>query len=571
MKVKVILQARTASNRLPGKALLPVAGYPSAVLAALRAANRGHELLVATSSDPSDDDLARRFRDHGIEVFRGPLDDVLARYYLATSDLPEDCIVIRLTGDNALPDGGFVEALASAFLRSRLDYLCVSWPQSCLPYGLSGEAFFVEALRKAYAAATDEYDREHVGPWMARNCRGGTYSPRGLEQSGLEQPGPEQSGLGQSGLDQSDYSHLRCTIDDEEDYRRIVRLFSDVADPVGAGWLELAQKLNTLPGEPAFRVPYKLINNRAHGALTLGTAQLGMKYGVVNRAGRPRRPEATAMVRHAIAHGVTALDTARAYGDSEEILGEALSGAWGSRVEVITKLDTLASVPEDATADEVRTAVEQSVSESCTALGVNRLATLLLHRWRHRGAWRGDLWRHLLELRDSGKIARLGVSIYEPSEALAALQDPDIQHLQVPMNILDSRWKAHGVDRELAHRRDVVVHARSIFLQGILLHPAERWPAPVGYDAKSCVQRLQTLAKRFDRKNVADLCLSYVRSQSWITSLVVGCETMAQLEQNLRLFMLPKLTSEQCDELERSLPAAPEDLLNPSKWNLAHA
>jgi len=551
MRAIVILQARTASSRLPGKALLPVAGYPSAVLAALRAANQGHELLVATSDHSSDDDLARTIRAHGVEVFRGSLDDVLGRYYFATLNLPGDCIVIRLTGDNVLPDGGFVGELASAFAQSGLDYLCESSPQSRLPYGLSGEAFFVDVLRKAHAAANSAYDREHVGPWIARNCRVGNYSPLCL--------GP------------SDYSHLRCTIDDEEDYRRIVRLFDGVADPVHAGWLELTQKLSVLPGEPTFRVPYKLIGNRVHSAMTLGTVQLGMEYGVVNHTGQPRRPEAIAMVRQAIAHGVTALDTARSYGDSEKFLGEALSGAWGSRAEVVTKLDTLASVPPDASADEVRAAIDRSVSESCRALGVNRLATLLLHRWRHHDAWRGAAWRHLLELRDGGKITRLGASIYEPSEALEALPNPDIQHLQLPMNVLDSRWRAHGIDRELAGRRDVVVHARSTFLQGILLHPAEHWPVVPGYDARSCVQALHRLARKCERENVADLCLAYVRSQAWVTSLVVGCETRSQLEQNLGLFRLPELTAEQCQEVERSLPLAPDELLNPSKWNLAHA
>lgn len=551
MKAIVILQARTNSTRLPGKALLPVAGYPSAVLAALRAANQSHKLLVATSDHSSDDELAQTVRDHGLDAFRGPLDDVLGRYYSATLNLPADCVVIRLTGDNVLPDGEFVEELISAFLESHLDYLRIGSHESRVPYGLSGEAFFVDVLRKAYVAASSVFDREHVGPWMHRNCREGSHTPLRLRQL--------------------DYRHLRCTIDDEEDYARIVNLFRDVDDPVRASWLDLTKKLNMSRGERVFRVPYGVIDHRAHGTMTLGTVQLGMEYGAVNRTGQPRKSEAIAIVRHAIAHGVTALDTARSYGDSEQILGEALSGDWNSRVEVITKLDTLASIPPDANADQVRAAVDQSVSNSCKALGTNQLATLLLHRWPHHDAWRGAAWRHLLELRDSGRIGRLGVSIYEPSEALTALRDPDIQHLQLPVNVLDSRWKAYGVDREFANRRDVIVHARSAFLQGILLHPADCWPVLRSYDAQSCVRRLHDLARKFDRESIADLCLAYVRSQSWVTSLVVGCETMSQLEQNLELFRLPELSGEQCDELERSVPVTPDNLLNPSKWNPAHA
>jgi len=275
------------------------------------------------------------------------------------------------------------------------------------------------------------------------------------------------------------------------------------------------------------------------------------------------------MVHRAIAHGVTGLDTARSYGDSEQVLGEALSGAWRSRAEVITKLDPLAKIPADADANSVCVAVDRSVELSCEALGAN-LSKLLLHRWEHHGLWQGAVWRRLLELRDEGTIAALGVSVYGPLEALQALSDPAVTHLQIPMNILDWRWRAPGAQQALADRPDVVVHARSAFLQGILLSSSEHWPGVSSFDANDCVHRLRTLVRRFDRESVADLCLAYVRSQSWITSVVVGCETMAQLEENLRLFLSPKLAEEQCAELESSLPVAPEALLNPSRWNFAH-
>jgi aryl-alcohol dehydrogenase-like predicted oxidoreductase len=64
--------------------------------------------------------------------------------------------------------------------------------------------------------------------------------------------------------------------------------------------------------------------------------------------------------------------------------------------------------------------------------------------------------------------------------------------------------------------------------------------------------------------------MAYLRSQSWISSIVGGCETLAQLQQNLNLFRGAKLTAEQAEEVERSLPVAPDNLLNPSKWKVAH-
>lgn len=549
MRTITIIQARTSSSRLPAKALLQVAGYPSAILAALRAANRNHETILATSDDPSDDELARRAQSHRIAVFRGPLHDVLERYYLASANLPEDTAVIRLTADNVVPDGQLVEELAQAFNSAKTDYMNTDSLASGLPYGLGGEVFSVAALRRAHREATSSEDREHVGPWIRRNCRPAVYSPQRS--------------------DNSDYSFLRCTIDDAEDYERIVRLFDGVADPLHVGWQSLLHKLAEQPGEARFRVPYRIITGRAHSRLTLGTAQLGMEYGAVNDSGKPSIAQAVAIIHRAIAHGVTALDTARSYGTAEEVLGTALGGAWASRTEVITKLD-LSGLKVDADASRVRAAVDEGVRCSCESLGVRRLAVLLLHGWHDHDSWSGAAWRRLVELRDQGTIGRIGASVYRPAEALEALQDPAIEHLQIPLNVLDWRWETAGIDRALAVRSEVVLHARSALLQGVLAHPSNRWPAVNDFDAREAVGTLERLAREFRRESVIDLCLAYVRSLPWVTSVVVGCESMMQLDENLKLCRTPELTLQQCEQIRREIPLAPENLLNPSKWEMPH-
>ena len=550
MQTVLIMQVRSASTRLPGKALLPIAGFPSSILAALRASNRGHMIRVATSTERSDDKLAETFGEYGFRVLRGSLNDVLSRFVAAVEDLPEDYLVIRLTGDNPVPDGRFLEELESYFPTSGAEYLYHSYPQSHVPYGLGAEAFTVATLRKAHAGATAMRDREHVVPWMIRNCRSAIHIPMTL--------------------DSEDLSHLRCTIDDKADYERAGDLFRGVEDPVRVGWFELARKLASMPGEPAFRVPYKVSGGRAHSEFVLGTAQLGMEYGIANRTGKPSRSIAIQMIHTAIAHGVTAIDIARAYGDAEQVAGEALAGAWGSRVEIVTKLDPLNSLARDATAKDVRAAVDESVRRSCDALGVTQLSTLLLHRWQHYREWNGAAWQRLLELRDAEEIAALGVSVYEPEEALAAMQEPAIRHIQIPMNVIDWRWKSAGVDRALSQRPEVIVHARSALLQGLLTEPAESWPISFDYDASGSLRQLREFANRYRRASVLDLCLAYVRSQPWITGVVVGCETPGQLRENLQLFRAPHLTEEQCADLEKSLPVAPQELLNPSKWKLVH-
>jgi spore coat polysaccharide biosynthesis protein SpsF len=515
----------------------------------LRAANQNHATIVATSDDSSDDELVQEAQAHGLAIFRGPLHDVLARYYLASIDLPDDSVVIRLTADNVVPDGQFVQELTQAFASAKADYVSADAWASGLPYGLGGEAFSVAALRTAYRHATRTEDREHVSPWIRRNRMSATYRPQRS--------------------DDSDYSYLRCTIDDEEDYQRVVRLFETIPDPVHAGWKDLLQRLIELPGQPAFGIPYRIVAGRPHSKLTLGTAQLGMEYGAVNDAGQPPVDEAVAMMRKAIASGVTAIDTASSYGTAERVLGAGLKGSWASRVQVITKLD-LSGLTAHATENEVRREVDNKVRSSCSLLGVPQLGVLLLHRWTDHDSWNGAAWRSLLSLRDAGKISVLGASVYQTSEALEALGDPEVQHLQLPMNVFDWRWEADGIDRAIASRSDVVVHARSALLQGILAHPATRWPKIEGFAAQENCELLARFAAEFGRESVTDLCLAYVRSLPWVTSVVVGCETMGQLEENLRLFRTPELTSEQCGRLRREIPQAPEGFLNPAKWKTIH-
>ena len=539
------------SSRLRGKALLPIRDYPSAVLGALRAANLGDEVRVATSMDSSDDALADIFLKHSLITVRGSLHDVLGRYVAAASDLSDNDVVVRLTADNVVPDGALVRELVEAFRASGLEYLCANSARGPLPYGLGGEVFTAAVLRKAHRSATNVHDREHVCPWMSRNCRSDFYVPPSLRGA--------------------DYGHLRCTIDDEEDYNRIVQLFAAVADPVKVGWRELLTSLAAVPDEPSFRIPFKVVDGKLHSQMTLGTVQLGMEYGIANRTGRPAKATAVAMVRSAVAHGATALDTARTYGESEAVLGEALSGAWRSRTQVITKLDTLKTMSSGASDASIQGTVDASIDQSCEALGTERLQTLLLHDWAHYTRWNGAVWRRLVELRNQGRIENLGASVYEPHEALVAMRDPEVKHLQIPMNVLDWRWKAEGVDRAITDRPDVVIHARSPLLQGLLATDVRSWPAVGGFNAGDCAERLRVAARHFHRDSVIDLCLAYVRSQPWITSVVVGCETMEQLSENLRLFRLPQLTAEEAEELEHRIPKAPDSLLNPSKWPAALA
>ena len=299
--------------------------------------------------------------------------------------------------------------------------------------------------------------------------------------------------------------------------------------------------------------------------LVLGTAQLGLAYGIANGRGQPEDAQAQLIVRAAANGGVRWIDTAAAYGSSEARIGLHLPRHSGCRVA--TKLMPLDEFNDETPLATVLRSVENSVHRSCSRLRSDRLDVLLVHRAHHL-TWRdGAIWKRLKNLRDEGVIFDLGASVYSPDEALAALAIPCVRHLQLPFNLLDWRWRDSGVVDALAKRSDVTVHARSAYLQGLLAAGTQaRWPEITGVDAVGLNATLRQIARDLGRDSVADLCLAYVRAQTWIDGVVVGMEHVSQLALNLALFKRPALNCDEQQIVERALPRAPEQLLNPAQW-----
>jgi spore coat polysaccharide biosynthesis protein SpsF len=495
---------------------------------------------VATSTHPSDDTLAALFEREGIRCVRGSLDDVLDRFVAACADLDEDATVVRLTADNVFPDGALLAELEAQFERSSARYLALR-AQDGYAFGLSAEIFDVGALRLANAQAVSAYEREHVTPFLARAFSGTT------ERAASEQ------------------SQLRCTIDTLDDYLKLAELFATERDPVGAHHASLLSALAARPDAPRFRIPYRVQAGVMHGAMALGTAQLGLPYGAANAAGMPSLAESAAIVRVAIAHGVTAIDTARAYGIAEQRIGDILRGGLAAQVAVTTKLSPMPELDDASTPASMRQSVDASVFRSCRELGLRSLPTLLLHRAEHRSLAGGAIWQRLLELKREGVVGKLGLSVYTVEEALRALDDAEVEQLQIPLNILDHRWDKAAFAERARSRPDLVIHARSALLQGVLAASPDAWPRNGG-DAVGFVRKLDALARGLGRVDRADLCFAYARAQPFVTSVLVGVETSEQLRRNLDYFCRPPLSPEECELARTELAGASEVLLDPSRW-----
>ena len=283
--------------------------------------------------------------------------------------------------------------------------------------------------------------------------------------------------------------------------------------------------------------------------LALGTVQFGLAYGIANQAGQVSRPAAKAMLQLAAVNGIDTLDTAIAYGESETCLGEI--GIRG--FNLVTKLPTL---PDNC--QDVSVWVRGQVAASLSRLGVTATYGLLLHRSEQLlGPNGAALYQALQELKEDGRVQKVGVSIYAPSELERLSQQYRFDLVQAPFNPVDRRLHNTGWLQRLKDD-SVEVHTRSAFLQGLLLMAQAEVPSK--FAPWSAVwQRWHQWLAHHDVSAV-EACLGFSLSFPEIDRVVVGADSMDQLAQIVSAASIQTpsdLPALQCDD---------ENLINPAYW-----
>jgi len=539
LKSTVILQARTNSSRLPGKVLLPINGFPLVILAAKRAANTGREVIIATSSESSDDALAELVTNYGITCVRGSLDNTLQRFVTALEDYDSDALVFRLTADNVLPDGALLDEIEKDFVERGLDYLCCNGEASGLPYGMSAELMRVKHLHEAVSSTPSLYDQEHVTPYIRRRY-GEAYFER-------------YKSLGKG--------HYRCTVDCIDDYLSLQKVFAGVDDPIRVSALDLIDRLDLTPYHP--------LQTTLATKLILGTAQLGLNYGIANQTGKPDQAKVEKLIKTAIVNGVSYIDTARAYGESEEMIGNALKSGWVGRAQIITKLSPLVTCPIDATPTVVNAFVDASIYRSCAELCVQTLDAVLLHRASHLWDWEGAVWSRLLEHKTNGLLKLLGASVQSPTELKIALECREVCLIQLPFNVLDWRWDELIPEiRAQQAQRGLLIHVRSALLQGLLgSQDLAHWYSANVEHPDTVIAWLADQSNSSGSESIAEFCLRYVKSLDWVDGVVVGMETQNQLTENVRTFTQPAFSQQTIEQITMSRLRLEEGTLNPVRWS----
>ena len=270
--------------------------------------------------------------------------------------------------------------------------------------------------------------------------------------------------------------------------------------------------------------------------MTLGTVQLGMNYGIANDAGKPDEEKSFSILRTALENGVTALDTARAYGDSELVIGRFLKQWQGKMPAIVTKIPKL----QGDSPKELERFATESVEQSLERLGVNKVDAVMLHGAKDpilHGKACADAVKALL---DHGYTDRVGVSIYTAEDIAGMLPYDIFSVTQVPMSIFDQQLIAGGSIDKLK-QRDFTVFVRSVFLQGLFFLDPEKVTDPILVEhAVPKIRLLQKIAADLGM-SVAQLAIAFMRDCAGVTSLVLGADTPEQVKANIAYFDAPAL------------------------------
>jgi aryl-alcohol dehydrogenase-like predicted oxidoreductase len=284
--------------------------------------------------------------------------------------------------------------------------------------------------------------------------------------------------------------------------------------------------------------------------LALGTVQFGLNYGLANKFGIVKPSEVKKIFLLAKKFKINLIDTAIGYGESEKIIGKI-------GILDFNFISKLPAIPTNCS--DVGSWVEDNVKNSLTHLGVNSLYGLLLHKPKDLiGASGMQLIRALKRVKSKNFVKKIGISIYDPSELDLVMHLMKIEIVQAPLNIIDRRLENSGWMSKLNNAK-VEIHARSVFLQGLLLMSKQE--RPYKFNRWNSLWKLWDEWLKDNKITALEATIQYAISVSEISKVIIGVETKQQLEQIIIASkgVLQKTSSE--------LNTNDIKLLNPTHWD----
>ncbi len=292
--------------------------------------------------------------------------------------------------------------------------------------------------------------------------------------------------------------------------------------------------------------------------LALGTVQWGMPYGITNTDGQPDLISVEKIMDRAFTSGIDLLDTASAYGISEELLGRYVTEERSFRI--VTKTVGLGN---ERIGDKEIERLKKGIDQSFMRLRRNKIYGILVHDAMELLLPGGErVFSELEALKQSNCVAKIGISAYSPDVVLKVTQKYPIDLVQVPLNLLDQRVVTSGILQKLKNE-GVEIHVRSAFLQGTLLADIKTLPAKFNSIHKQ-FSLIEDVTKRAGLSKMA-LALSFIKRIPEVDRILVGVLNERQLEE-----CLAAVNSDQIDEIDfRQFESHDLSIIDPSRWKFA--
>lgn len=281
----------------------------------------------------------------------------------------------------------------------------------------------------------------------------------------------------------------------------------------------------------------------------LGCAQLGMNYGINNSIGRPDLIEVEKMFTLLKADGYLCVDTADAYGESQEVMSRFLSNNYKVNSKFIF--------------ENQENSIRKVLLKTLGQLRQDKLHTYSFHRFSDFKSYTN--YGEIEKLKSDGLIEKIGVSIYEDDEFSEAISTPWVDTIQIPLNVFDRSSRKMELLKK-AKTNEKTIHVRSVYLQGLFFKSVESLSGNL-IQLKEPLLNFQKIVQD-SRLTTSQLALQFIFDQEEIDGIVVGADNFNHLQENINLFKKIQNSQLEKNVLEQilSIPIPNPSLLNPGRW-----
>jgi aryl-alcohol dehydrogenase-like predicted oxidoreductase len=281
--------------------------------------------------------------------------------------------------------------------------------------------------------------------------------------------------------------------------------------------------------------------------ICLGTAQFGLDYGINNTRGKIPKNEVFKILEYALQNGIVFIDTAYAYGDSEKVLGEFIKeNPNGKTLKIISKIPNVENI-------------DKVIEETFANLKVDKLYGYLVHNFNFF-LENPPIYDILLKLKYAGKVEKIGFSLYYPEEYYK-IKDLEIDILQIPYSIFDQRFC--NFFEEFKDKK-IEVHARSVFLQGLIFKKPEELKGKFS-KLKDKLLYINFLSKELDIPLNA-IFLNFVLMNENVDKVVIGIDSLEDLKENIYSVKFHNDVIKVCSKIV-NFEETDEKIIIPIKWS----